>query len=143
MSEHTKKLLRECNSGCKMAINSMDQVLKYVENPKLEELIVKYKKKHEDLESRAAVLLDKIGEPGQEPGVMASAFSWTTTEMKMAMNDSRTEIAKIMMDGCNMGIQSIGEYLHKYDDAEEETRHLAKDLIKAEEAFLQELEMFL
>lgn len=143
MSEHTQKLLQECNSGCKTAINSMDQVLKYVEDPKLEELIVRYKKKHEDLESRAGILLDKLGEPGQEPGPMARAMTWTTTEMKMAMHDSRTEVAKIMMDGCNMGIQSIGEYLHKYDEAESETRHLAKDLIKAEEEFMQELEMFL
>ena len=36
MEEQTLHILNECSSGCKMAIHSMQQILEYVENEKLE-----------------------------------------------------------------------------------------------------------
>ena len=38
MEEQTLHILNECSSGCKMAIHSMQQVLEYVENEKLEQV---------------------------------------------------------------------------------------------------------
>ena len=38
MEEQTLHILNECSSGCKMAIHSMQQILEYVENEKLEQV---------------------------------------------------------------------------------------------------------
>ena len=35
----TQQLVQECNSGCKMAIYSMNQVIEYVGDEKLKKLI--------------------------------------------------------------------------------------------------------
>lgn len=51
MQENTKKLLEECNSGCKMAIESMDQVGQYVTDDKLKGVIQDYNTRHKKLES--------------------------------------------------------------------------------------------
>ncbi len=74
---------------------------------------------------------------------MASAFSWLSTEMKMMFKDDNNQIAKIMMNGCNMGIQSISEDINKYSNASSESVSLAKKLVKAEENFMRDLERFL
>ena len=55
---------------------------------------------------------------------MASTMSWLTTEIKMMMHNEGSQIAKIVMNGCNMGIQSIGENLTKYKTASEEAKKL-------------------
>ena len=34
MNEDTRKLLEECNSGCKMALGSMKQVKEYIQDEK-------------------------------------------------------------------------------------------------------------
>ena len=39
MDEQTKKLLKECSSGCKMAINSLNQVRDFVKDEKLHQLL--------------------------------------------------------------------------------------------------------
>lgn len=143
MEEETRKLLQECNSGCKMAMDSMDQVKEYVTNRELERVIDKSRENHDKLEVESTKLLEELGEDEKEPGKMASAFSWFTTEMKMLMKDDSTQIAKIMMDGCNMGIQSIGENLNKYDRASDESKALAKRLIKEEENFMKDLKAYL
>ena len=143
MNEHTRKLLEECNSGCKMAVDSMDQALGYTKDENLETLLQLYKEKHERLEDETASLLADVGYSEKEPGVMASAFAWITAETKLMWEDDNNQIAKLMMNGANMGIQSITEYRHKYGDADEKSQAIAKKLVRVEEEFLQELKRFL
>lgn len=143
MNEDTRKLLEECNSGCKMAVDSMDQALGYTKDDDLKTLLQLYKEKHERLEKETTELLHEAGYAGKEPGMMASAFSWITAETKLMWEDDNNQIAKLMMNGANMGIQSVTEYRHKYDQASEQSQSIAKKLIRVEEEFLQELKRFL
>ena len=46
MDAQTRGLLQECSLGCKMAINSFDQMRDYVKNEELKELMNAYDKKH-------------------------------------------------------------------------------------------------
>lgn len=95
------------------------------------------------MEQEASGLLNKYGETNRTPRKWASAFSWLSTEMKMMFKDDNNQIAKIMMNGCNMGIQSISEDINKYSNASSESVSLAKKLVKAEENFMRDLERFL
>ena len=112
MEEQTLHILNECSSGCKMAIHSMQQVLEYVENEKLEQVIMAAERKHKEIAARTAKALTCYGEKGKKPGAAAETFAWLTTEMKMLIRDDSSQIAKIMTNGCNMGIQSIMEVLN-------------------------------
>lgn len=143
MNDDTKYLLKECNSGCKMAVESMNQVSGYATDEKLLHLLEEYKQKHREIEVASEKLLLAAGLDGKEPGVMASSFSWLSTEMKMLMKDDSRQIGKIMMDGCNMGIQSISECRNQYANADREACDIAKQLVRVEEEFMKELEVFL
>ena len=139
----TKKLLQECNSGCKMAIYSMDQVLEYVGDEKLRNLIEKYKYSHQNLEEETGEQLNQAGEEEKELGMMATAFSWLSTETKLIMKNSDNQITKVLMDGCNMGIQTISEAMNKYPEAGKEAKKSAEKLVHLEEDFMKELKTFL
>lgn len=143
MNEDSIKLLEECNSGCKMAMHSMDHALEYAKDQNLKILLQQYKEKHERLAKESAELLYEAGHEGKKPGMMASAFAWITEETKMMWEDDNNQIAKLMMDGANMGIQSITEYRHKYHEADENAQSIAEKLVRVEEEFLQELKRFL
>lgn len=144
MNEHTKKLLVECNYGCHMAVESMNKILEYVEDDQLKQLIIKYREKHEKLEEESSNLLSQAGKEEKEPGAMANAFIWITTEMKLMLRDGNHEIAKIMMNGCNMGIQSISKCLNECCcKLEGEAEKIAKKLIDIEEEFMKELKAYL
>ena len=117
MDPQTKGLLRECSLGCKMAINSFDQMRDYVKNEELKELIDTCDKKHKSYEEEASKMLLEEGLQEKEPGMMASAFSKLTTEMKLMMRDDSSQVAKLLMDGCNMGIQTLSGYINEYQGA--------------------------
>ena len=49
IEQDTIRLLRECDAGVQMGIESIDDVRDQVRDPKLKELLVNCKKEHEDL----------------------------------------------------------------------------------------------
>lgn len=142
MNEDTISLLKECNAGCKSATNSMEQVKPYIQESDFNALIEKYNDMHVQLGDECHVLLNQYNEEEKDPHVMAKAFSWLSTEVKLMMKDDTHKIAKLMMDGCNMGIQSVSEYINKYQNASKETVSLAKRLVQIEQDFMNELKEY-
>ena len=143
MNMDSLELLKECSSGCKMGMNSIEQVSEYVEDIKLLKVLEKYRDKHNVLLREATELLKQEGKEPEKPGKMASMMSWITTEMKMMMEDDSSQVAKLMMDGCNMGIQSITEKMHEYKNAEKDAVKIAESLVELEEEFHKEMKKFL
>ncbi len=143
MERDTIKLLEEIDLGCEMAENSFRQIQNYGMADDLAAVIQKYQKKHEEIQKEASKLLHEEGGRDKNPSPMAEAMSWITTEMKMMLKKDGTQIAKLMMDGCNMGIQTIGEKIGQFPQASKEAVALGKKLIKTEEDFLSEVKGFL
>lgn len=143
MDEQTITLLKECNSGCKMGAGSIDQLKEFVRNAELGEVMEGAKKQHKELEEESAKLLRESGETGKRPDKLATAFSWITTEVKMMVQDDSAQIAKILMNGCNMGIQSVSECMNKCPEASHASMSLAKKLVKCEEKLMEDVKKFL
>ena len=143
MDKQTVTLLKECNAGCKMAVGSIDRIKEFLMNAELEQTLTAYKEQHKKLEEESSKLLAELGECGQQPDKIASAFSWITTEVKLLVKDDSTQIAKILMNGCNMGIQSISECMNKCPDASHDSISLAKKLVKCEEKLMEDMKKYL
>lgn len=139
----TIELLREIDNGCRMAVSSFEQMLEFDLRQELKELLRKYQERHEKMQDEATGLLHELDEEGRDPSPMAKAMSWLTTEMKMNLKEDSTQAAKLMMDGCNMGIQSIGEAISKYPSASDGSVKLARKLMKSEEDFMAEIKEYL
>ena len=143
MDEQTRKLLEECSIGCKMAVNSLEQITGYIKDSDLKKLVENYISRHKDLEAEAVKALQDSGNDAKDPGALSSAFAWFTTEMKLTFNDDNTRIAKLLMDGCNMGIQTLGERMNTLNQADSGAQSLARKIIKAEQELMKELQAFL
>lgn len=143
MNEDTINLLKECNAGGKSGTNSMEQVKPYIENEKLKSIIDKYNDKHIKIGEECHKMLNEFHEEEKDPQVSAKTFSWISTKIKLMKNDDTHEIADIMIDGCNMGIKSVSEYINKYKNASKDSMDLAKKLVKTEQEFMNELLRFL
>ena len=129
----TVKLLRECDAGIKMGVSSIDDVLGSVKDGEMRRLIEDCKTDHETLERETRALLDKYGDDGKEPSMIAKGMSRMKTNAKLTMNESDATVADLMTDGCDMGIKSLSRYLNQYKAADETAKDIAKRLISVEE----------
>lgn len=143
ISDDTIELLKECNSGVKMAVSSIDEVLETVSDEKLRNLLTQNKKQHEALGDETHVLLEKYHDRETDPNVIAKAMSWMKINMKLMQKPTDNEVADLITDGCNMGTKSLTKYLNKYQAANDQAKEIAKKLIKLEENLTCELREYL
>ena len=135
----TKNLLRECDAGTKIAINSIQQVLPHTTDSKLKEVLQCAAQRHADLGKRAHKMLDALNAPEKDPSPIARTMTQMTTAIKLTADSSNQEIASVMYDGCRMGIKSLSRYLNQYSAATPASRDLAGDLIASEEELTHSL----
>lgn len=143
VEQDTIKLLRECDAGVKMGIDSIEEVLDKVENSDFEKLLSDCKNEHTKLHDEINSLLDKYHDDGKEPAAMAKGMSWIKTNMKLAMDESDNTVSDLMTDGCNMGVKSLNRYLNQYSAADEVSKDVAKRLINLEEKLAIDIRKFL
>ncbi len=139
----TIKLLRECDAGVEMGIDSINDVIDNVKSKNFRQLLSVCRDEHQKLESEIKNLLEKYHDDGKEPNPMAKGMSWVKTNMKLAVENSDATIADLMTDGCNMGVKSLNKYLNQYKAADEVSKDITKRLINLEEKLTIDIRCYL
>ena len=143
VSQDTIELLKECDAGCKMAIDSMEQISKYVSNDQLKSIIKKYNGAHIKLEEEIHRLLNSVGEEDKEPNPIAKASSWVQSEVKMMLNGDSKQAAHLLTDGCNMGVTSLNQYKNQYKAADGKSVAICERLCDLETSMTKDLQPYL
>ena len=139
----TIKLLRECDSGIKMGVSSIEEVIGRVKNEAFRERLETCKSEHEQLKSEVQQMLDRYQDEGKNPNPMQQGMSWIKTNVMLSVEDSDRTIADLMTDGCNMGVKSLNRYLNQYEAAEEKAKDITKRLIHLEEQLTTDMRKYL
>ena len=143
-NQDTISLLKECDSGTKMAVTSIDEVLGKVQDTDMKSLLTESKKHHEKLGNEIHSLLIEHNSEEKEPNPMAKGMSWLKTNMKVGMNEnSDAAVADVITDGCNMGVKSLHKYLNQYQDADKTSKDICKRLVSIEEELCKDLKDYL
>ena len=135
MNNDTILLLKECDSGLKMAISSLDEVLDVIKNQKFKEICITSKNKHQILKEHH--LQEK------EPSLLAKSMSWLKMNFKIQMNEDDQTIASLLFEGCSMGIETLYKYLHQYENASSKIKEVTEKLIEIEKELSQNIQNYL
>ena len=139
IEEDTVKLLRECNSGIKMGISSLEEVLPKVRDSRLRGKLERSRRAHGELGDDTHALLNRYGDDGKDPHPMAEAMSWVKTESRLAVDPTDHAVADVITDGCNMGVKSLSRYLNQYAAADEQSKAITRKLIDLESQLSHDL----
>lgn len=143
IQQDTIKLLRECDAGVKMGVESINEVLDNVESELFRRRLRDCRTEHEQLARDIQTQLTRFNDDGKDPSPIARGMSWMKTNMKLGMEDSDNTVAELMTDGCNMGVKSLNRYLNQYKAADEYSKDIAKRLINMEEKLAVDIRQFL
>lgn len=142
-NKDTINLLKECDSGTKMAVSSIDEILEQVQDHRMIQLLSENKKQHETIGNELHGMLLASGSEEKDPTPIAKGMSWVKTNFKLNMDNSDATIADLITDGCNMGIKSLRRYLNQYAAATEESKEMCHNIILLEEQLRKELQAYL
>ncbi len=133
IEKDTIKLLRECDAGVKMGVESITQVIDHVKDEEFRNILADCRREHEKLDREIDSLLNKYKDEGKDPNPIAKGMSWVKTNLMLDMKDKDCTVADLMTDGCNMGVKSLNRYLNQYEAADEISKDITKRLINLEE----------
>ena len=139
----TTELLRECNAGIKMSIDTIESVLERVENRGFYAILKTCKDEHIKLEAETGALLQEFGEESKEPNPIAKGMSYMKTNVKTVLEPGDKTIADLVTDGCHMGVKSLERYLNQYQNAEQRVKAIAEELIKIEKNLADDIAQYL
>jgi hypothetical protein len=143
MNEDTINLLKECNSGIKMGIESINNVMPYVKSEELRSVLNACKDKHAVLGDETHRVLINADESTKNAHPIAQAMSDMKIRASVTLKKSDNTVADVMTDGCNMGIKSIYKYLNQYSNADDKSKSIANRLISAEQELRTDLRGYL
>ena len=143
MNEDTINLLKECNSGIKMGVESINNVMPYVKSDDLREILNACKDKHAVLGNETHKCLVEVDESTKNAHPIAQVMSDMKIRATVTLKKSDNTVADVMTDGCNMGIKSIYKYLNQYAGADDNAKSIANRLISAEQELRTDLRSYL
>ncbi len=143
VEQDTVRLLRECDAGVKIGIESIEEVVDKIQSQEFRQVLVKSRHQHDELDREIQQLLDQYQDEGKEPNPMAKGMSWLKTNAMLMMKPSDQTIADLMTDGCNMGVKSLHKYLNEYAAADERSKTITKKLVNLEQKLAVDIRAYL
>lgn len=143
IEQDTIRLLRECDAGVKMGVDSIEQVLPHVRSSNLKARLEKSRSEHEKLAKEIEHALARYQDDGKSPNPIAKTMSTMKTNMELMISEEDKTIASLMTDGCNMGVKSLNKYLNEFEAADENSKDICKRLIHLEESLTHQIRDFL
>ena len=139
----TVKLLRECDAGIKMGIESINEVLDKTKSEKLRGLLSDSRNQHEKLQSEVSEMLRQHGDEGKSPNPMVKGMGWIKTNAMLLAEPGDATVADLMTDGSNMGVKSLSRYINQYRSADDASRRIGERLVNIELQLTEDLRQFL
>ena len=143
-NDDTLSLLKECDAGVKMATASLDDVREHVETPELRAILNTSRQQHELIGREVQDVLEKNGGHDRDPHPIARKMAKMKTNATMKKNDcAEKAAAKIVVEGCRMGAQSLRGYLDEYKGADVPSRALCRTLVSVDEQLANDASAYL
>lgn len=137
-SELLQYIYKTADMGCE----GIDAVEKHAEKKLLEEL-KKERVEYENIRSDADLMIRKGGDEPDGSGMVAKMSADMMTAAEMMIDDSRSKIAEMMIQGTTMGIVKTIRHLKDYEGHDEEARKLGERLLNVQEENVEKMKAYL
>ena len=138
------EVLAEIYRNAQYAQTSITDLLPEVEDEDIKEELLREHEEYERICSEAASLATRYDLNLKEPSPIKKAMMWSAIKMNAATDNSKQNVAQMMIKGTVNGITSLKTSL---TDGEEimnvDVKNLLKELIEIEEGFEKKLKKYL
>jgi len=139
-----EEILAEVYRNAQLAITSISDLLPELDDTEIKEELIRQHEEYEKICSRAAKLSGQMDIELKEPSPIKKAMMWSAIKMNAGTDNSRSNIAQMMIRGTVNGITSLKTSLtESEEDMSDDIKLLVTDLIGLEEGFEKSLKKYL
>ena len=141
----SEEVLAEIYRNSQLALQSISNILPETEDTDLREELLKEHGEYEKIGGKAAILAKDRDIELKNPNPMKKAMMWSSIKMNTLTDNSRSHIAEMMVQGTVMGVTALKSSLGEMskENADEEIKALAEELLAMEEEFEKKWKEFI
>lgn len=143
MMNENASLLEEIYKTTRMGLEATQLMIPKVQNPLLRNKIEDQAAEYRNIGTQAKQMLRSDGRMPRPEKAVQKAILHGSIQLNTLMNQSSSHIAKLMINGTNMGISDITKNLNRLDGADTEVKKLAENYIMGEQKNIDELKKHL
>ena len=138
------EIVAEIYRNAQIALTSISDILPEIDDEAIRKEILSEHEEYERICAEAALLAKRMGAEVKVPSPVKKAMMWSAIKMNAATDNSRSNIAQMMIRGTVTGITSLKTTMTEGEHVMgEEVKKQHKDLITLEENFEEKLKKYL
>ena len=142
-SKYNEKALQDVYKNAHIALQSISDILPEVDDDNLK---VELKEQYEGYEKLIGEISTYMAEQKIEPkdiNPMKKAMLWSSIKMKTLFNNSKNQIAEMMINGTVMGINELTAMKNEKENLQENVADFVERLLSLEENYNERLKKYL
>ena len=143
MNDYNVKAITDVYKNAHIALQSISDLIPSVDD---DDIKVELKEQYEGYEKLIGEISTFMAEQGIEPkdiNPIKKAMLWSSIKMKTLMDNSRNQVAEMMINGTVMGINELTAMENEGEKFEDKVRYFIKKLLDLEEEYQTRLKKFL
>ena len=139
----TKQVLGDLYKNVTMCKHSIKVLLPHVEDSELSKTLINQSDKYDDFCKKAEDLADRLKLEIKPVSKMLVCMSKSGIKMKMAKDNSQTNVLRVMLNGTFMGVIDLHTLLSHNKNAQTEVLLLGKEILNYQEERIEKLKQAL
>jgi hypothetical protein len=137
------KLMKETCLGCKYDIESIGIAKSYAKGSKIGVILDCYEKEHEKIKNDVSAKIKERGFKEYKHPKLGAAMTKLHTNLSLTLNPSYSNLAELMINGCNMGIKNLSKQKDKAKGIDRDSVSSLDAVIECEMRMINDMLPFL
>ncbi len=143
LNEFNKKAITDAYKNAHIALQSISDLLPSVTDSDIRDELQDQYDGYEKLVGEISTYMAENGLPIKNISPMKKAMLWSSIKMKTLMDNSRNQVAEMMIKGTVTGINELTAMMNEQENLTEEVRTYISRLLELEEGYQQRLKKYL
>ncbi len=143
LNDFNKKAINDTYKNAHIAMQSIADLLPAVDDSDIRDELQEQYDGYDKIICEISAFLAENNLPAKDINPMKKAMLWGSIKMKTMVNNSRNQVADMMINGTVMGINELTAMMNEEQNLNEEIKGFVSRLLELEEDYQQRLKKFL
>lgn len=141
--EFNQKAINDVYKNAHLALQSISDLLPEVDDEEIKKELQEEYEGYEKIIGEISTFMVEHGIEPKDVNVFKKAMMWGSIKMKTMINNSRNQVAEMMINGTVMGINELTAMKNEHENLDEGVLNLLNKLLELEEEYEQRLKKYL
>ena len=143
IKEYNKKALNDAYKNAHIALQSISDLMPSVQDKEIKNELQEQYEGYEKIIGEISTLMAKKGIEPKDINPFKKAMLWGSIKMKTMMNNSKNQIAEMMIKGTVTGINELTAMMNESENLEDDVKEKVSALLELEEKYQENLKKYL